>query len=246
MSFYVIIPARLQSSRLPRKVLLDIHGKSMLQHVFEQAKKSLAKDVFIATDDKEVHQVANAFGAKAFMTAPNHASGTDRIAEVVKQGNFKDDDILINVQGDEPLIPPEFINLVAETLSTYPKADVATLAESIQDKKHYLDPNVVKVVVDKTYNALYFSRASIPWYRNGIPKTLNYCFKHIGIYAYRASFIKDYFELMVSPLEQIELLEQLRVLWHGYKIQVAVTELSGGIGVDTEEDLERVRSILTQ
>ena len=253
MSFYVVIPARYQSSRLPGKVLLDIAGKPMLQHVYERAQQSLAQDVLIATDSDKVKTVAESFGAKVFMTAETHASGTDRIAQVVAQQHFGDDDIIINVQGDEPLIPPSLINLVALTLKNNSHASVSTLAEPILEQADYFNTHIVKVVMDKLHNALYFSRASIPWFRDAIDMhqfkdkahCLTACYKHIGIYAYRAKFIKHYFELEKSPLEAIESLEQLRVLWHGFNIQVAITDIAAGVGVDTEQDLEKVRTLFS-
>jgi len=243
MNFYVVIPARLQSTRLPRKVLLDIAGKPMLQHVYERAKQSMAKDVLIATDSQEIIDVAESFGAKIITTGAHHPSGTDRIAEVVLKNKLADDDIVINVQGDEPLLPPELINLVAERLQLYSDAQVATLAQAFTDAEVYHNPNTVKVVMDSEHYALYFSRANIPYFRDSTD-VLSHCYKHIGLYAYRAGFIKQYAGLSKSPLEQIEQLEQLRVLWHGYKIQVAVTDINTGIGVDTEEDLRRVREVM--
>lgn len=242
MSFYVIIPARLQSTRLPRKVLLDIAGKPMVQHVYEKACASKAKDVFIATDNQEIMEKAKSFGAKVIMTAEHHPSGTDRIAEAVLKNNFADDDIVVNVQGDEPMLEPALINLAADRLQQFGDASVSTLAQAFDDVKTYHNPNAVKIVMDKDGYALYFSRANIPYFRDET-NLLTHCYKHIGLYAYRAGFIKQYAGLVKSPLEQIESLEQLRVLWHGYKIQVAVTELTSGLGVDTLEDLERVREM---
>lgn len=245
MSFCVMIPARLQATRLPGKVLLDIAGKSMLQRVYEQALQSDATDVFIATDSQDIADAAKSFNAKVIMTDTQHTSGTDRIAQAVTKSNLADDTIVVNVQGDEPLINPALINLAADRLQQFTNAAVATLAEAFNEIKSYHDPNVVKVVMDKDQYALYFSRANIPYDRDKSAILTN-CYKHIGLYAYRVNFIKQYTQLAKSPLEQIEALEQLRVLWHGYKIQVAVTEEASGFGVDTLEDLEQVRALLAK
>jgi 3-deoxy-manno-octulosonate cytidylyltransferase (CMP-KDO synthetase) len=251
MNYIVIIPARLASTRLPRKVLLDIHGKSMLQRVYEQAIQSEASEVLIATDSHEILDAAAGFGAECIMTSDSHASGTERLSEVVKIKNFSSETIIVNVQADEPLLPPTLINLTAKALASDQEASVATLAHVIHDPLLYRDPNVVKVVLDKQSRALYFSRASIPWDRDNIlfnnssADTL-VCLRHIGLYAYRAGFIETYVNLACSPLEQIEQLEQLRVLWHGYKIHVALTDVSTGMGVDTVADLETVRQLIAR
>lgn len=245
MSFYVIIPARLHSTRLPGKVLLDIAGKPMLQRVYEQALQANATEVFIATDNQDISDAAASFNAKTIPTSRHHTSGTDRIAEAVTHSQLPDDAIVVNVQGDEPLINPKLIDLAAERLRLFPDAMVATIAEAVSDVNIYHDSNAVKVVMDKDGYALYFSRANIPYDRSE-SDVVTSCYKHIGLYAYRVGFIKQYAQLAKSPLEQIEALEQLRVLWHGYKIQVAVTEKASGFGVDTLEDLEQVRALLAK
>lgn len=244
MNFYVVIPARLNSTRLARKLLSEIAGQTILERTYRQAIQSQAKEVIIATDSEEIREVATSFGAPCVMTQASHVSGTDRTAEVVSLRQFNDDAIVVNVQGDEPFIAPDLIDKVAEALMQHPKAQVATLAEPIREQSHYDDPNVVKVVTDKTDRALYFSRASIPFCRDKNTAFPALCFKHIGIYAYRAAFLKQYAALEISPLEEIEKLEQLRVLWHGYNIQVAITEVPAGmIEVNTHEDLEKARAL---
>ncbi|MFA0414850.1 3-deoxy-manno-octulosonate cytidylyltransferase [Vibrio renipiscarius] len=245
MSFTVVIPARYQSTRLPGKPLADIGGKPMIQWVYEQAKQAGADQVIIATDDERVEQVAKAFGAQVCMTSPNHESGTERLAEVVKLMNIADDHIIVNVQGDEPLIPPSIIAQVAENLANS-HAPMSTLAVEISDEAEVFNPNAVKVLTDKDGYAMYFSRASIPWDRDNFAnKTIAQpLLRHIGIYAYRAGFINTYINWEPSALEKIECLEQLRVLWYGEKIHVAVAKESPAAGVDTPEDLEAVRQIV--
>ncbi|KII79592.1 3-deoxy-manno-octulosonate cytidylyltransferase [Vibrio renipiscarius] len=245
MSFTVVIPARYQSTRLPGKPLADIGGKPMIQWVYEQAKQAGADQVIIATDDERVEQVAKAFGAQVCMTSPNHESGTERLAEVVKLMNIADDHIIVNVQGDEPLIPPSIIAQVAENLANS-HAPMSTLAVEISDEAEVFNPNAVKVLTDKDGYAMYFSRASIPWDRDNFAnKTIAQpLLRHIGIYAYRAGFINTYINWEPSALEKIECLEQLRVLWYGEKIHVAVAKEAPAAGVDTPEDLEAVRQIV--
>ena len=233
-SFHVIIPARYQSTRLPGKCLLDIGGKPMIAHVYERAKQSGAKTVMIATDDEKIQKAAQAFSADVIMTKPSHPNGTSRLAEVIERVDYHPDDIIVNVQGDEPFIPPENISQVAEILLSQSEAAVATLCTPIETKEERQDPNVVKVVMDKIGNALYFSRALIPFVRE--QETQQKHFRHIGLYAYRAHFIKTYLNLEPCLPEQQERLEQLRVLWHGYKIHVAIAKSKPGISIDTEED----------
>lgn len=250
MSFKIVIPARYASSRLPGKPLLDIAGKPMIQHVYERAKESSASEVIIATDDQRIERVASGFGADVCMTDTNHPSGTDRLAEVASLRGFADDDIIINVQGDEPCLPASLINQVARDLEQHPGADMATLYCQIEQEKHVFDPNVVKVVMDGQGYALYFSRAPIPWMRDHfnkestLPPELPH-YRHIGLYGYRASFLKHYSELTPCILEQEESLEQLRALFHGKKIHLTAATISSGHGVDTEEDLIAVRELLT-
>ncbi|WP_233116655.1 3-deoxy-manno-octulosonate cytidylyltransferase [Aggregatibacter actinomycetemcomitans] len=251
--FTVIIPARYASSRLLGKPLADIAGKPMIQHVFEQAKQSGADRVIIATDNELVATAARNFGAEVCMTAKNHNSGTERLAEVVEKLALPDDEIIVNIQGDEPLIPPVIVKQVAENLAKYP-VNMASLAVKIDDAKELFNPNVVKVLTDKNGYVLYFSRAVIPWDRDQFAQTddtaklrLNTEYlRHIGIYAYRAGFIKQYVQWQPTALEHIEKLEQLRVLWHGEKIHVELAKEVPAVGVDTPEDLEKVRSILSE
>jgi len=247
MSFTVIIPARYQSTRLPGKPLADIAGKPMIEWVYQQALQAGAEKVIIATDDSRVEAAALAFGADVCMTSPLHESGTERLAEVVEKMAIPDDHIIVNVQGDEPLIPPEIITQVAENLAKS-QAPMATLSVDITDEEEAFNPNAVKVVTDEQGYALYFSRATIPWDRDAfagqdkhLPQPLQ---RHIGIYAYRAGFINTYINWAPSTLEKIECLEQLRVLWYGEKIHVAVAKKAPAAGVDTPEDLAAVRKLL--
>ncbi|XPF94183.1 3-deoxy-manno-octulosonate cytidylyltransferase [Colwellia sp. RE-S-Sl-9] len=246
MSFIVVIPARYESTRLPGKVLADINGKPMIQWVVEKALLSGASQVIVATDNDEVEAVVKEFGGEVCKTRSDHQSGTERLAEVMTTYQFADDQIIVNVQGDEPFIPPENIAQVADNLAIQNNARMATLAIKITDVDEAFNPNAVKVLCDKNGHALYFSRATIPYDRNrflnkdAVAEIGDFYLRHIGIYAYRAGFIKDYVTWPTSQLEQIESLEQLRVLWQGEKIHVAVAESTVPVeGVDTPEDLER-------
>lgn len=243
MAFVVVIPARYASSRLPAKPLADIGGKPMLQWVWQQACQSGAARVVIATDDERVLQVASAFGAEVLMTSPAHLSGTERLAEVVSLLGLTADTVVVNVQGDEPFIPPVIIRQVATNLASQQKARMATLSVALDDAAEVVDPNVVKVVTDQHGYALYFSRAVVPFDRDGRfqQQLAAHYQRHIGIYAYRAGFIQDYVSWPVSALEQIECLEQLRVLWQGEAIHVANAIAVPPVGVDTPADLERAR-----
>ncbi|HZV99717.1 MAG TPA: 3-deoxy-manno-octulosonate cytidylyltransferase [Methylophilaceae bacterium] len=249
MGFKVVIPARYASSRLPGKPLLDISGKPMVIWVAQQAALSGADSVVVATDHKEIADTVSEYGYQVVMTRPDHASGTDRIAEVVNALGWADKEIVVNVQGDEPLIDPRLIQQVAKNLAQHPEAAMATACHTIHDKASMLNPNIVKVVIDNSGHALYFSRAPIPYARDAfaagheVPVNMP-VYRHVGIYAYRTAFLKAYAGLAHSEIEQFEALEQLRVLWHGYKISVAVTEHAPAAGVDTEADLIRVRAIL--
>jgi len=247
MAKYIIIPARLKSTRLPGKVLLNIGGKPMLQRVFEVAKECGFDDVFIATDEEQVREVAKSFGAKVCITSTEHQSGTDRIAEAVVNLGLNDDDVVVNVQGDEPFIPVDNIQQVAELLINKDKAVMATLCEKITSEREVFDPNCVKVVFDKNKYALYFSRATIPWERGFSEQnkvnTAEY-FRHVGIYSYRVSFLKEYSNIKQSPLETFESLEQLRVLWHGQKIAIDFAQEQTPVGIDTQEDLDEVRKMV--
>ncbi|MFT7227810.1 MAG: 3-deoxy-manno-octulosonate cytidylyltransferase (CMP-KDO synthetase) [Methylophilaceae bacterium] len=243
MSFKVVIPARYASSRLPGKPLLDIAGKPMVIRVSEQAQKSGAEAVVIATDFDKIVKVAEEYHVDAVMTRVDHQSGTDRIAEVAQNLNWDNDDIVVNVQGDEPLIDPALIQEVALTLAHNRDAMMATACHAIHDEASMLNPNVVKVVMDADGNAMYFSRSPIPYPRDETHKQSLKAHRHIGIYAYRVGFLKQYAELSVTQLEQIESLEQLRVLHHGYKIAISVTDHVPAKGVDTQADLDYVRSV---
>jgi 3-deoxy-manno-octulosonate cytidylyltransferase (CMP-KDO synthetase) len=239
VKFYVIIPARFASTRFPGKPLADLAGRPMVVRVCEQAAKSGAAAVHVATDDARIAEAVRAHGHSALMTRSDHPSGTDRIAEAAAQLRLKDDDIVVNVQGDEPLIAPELIGQVA--LALRGKAEMSTACHAIHDPAALDNPNVVKVVLDAKGFALYFSRSRIPYPREaGSP-----CYRHAGIYGYRMGFLRNFSRLEVSPLEKTEALEQLRALWHGFRIAVAVSETDIPPGVDTPQDLEAVRRILS-
>lgn len=250
MDFVVVIPARYASTRLPGKPLQDIAGKPMIQHVWEQARRSSASRVVVATDDARIVEACQAFGAEVLLTAASHNSGTDRLAEVAGQLGLPGDAIVVNVQGDEPLIPPAIIDQVAANLAANPQAGIATLAEPIVDAAQLFNPNVVKVVGDAAGLALTFSRAPLPWARDAfaagrdsLPAGVPFR-RHIGIYAYRAGFLHDFVAWGPCWLEDSECLEQLRALWHGVRIHVADALEAPPAGVDTPEDLQRVRLLL--
>ncbi|MEW6645663.1 MAG: 3-deoxy-manno-octulosonate cytidylyltransferase [Pseudomonadota bacterium] len=250
MSFRVLIPARYASTRLPGKPLLDIGGKPMLQRVYEQALASGAASVVIATDDARIEAAARGFGAAVCMTAPEHSSGSERLAEAVTTLGYGDDEIVVNLQGDEPLMPPQLLRQVADNLAAHAHAEMATLCTRIHTAAELFDPHAVKVVMDREGMALYFSRAVIPWDRDAFAITtaelpaqaLHY--RHLGLYAYRVGFLKRYVTLEPCALERMESLEQLRVLWHGAGIHVAEAAVPPAPGVDTPEDLERVRQVI--
>ncbi len=244
-AFLVVIPARYASSRLPGKPLADIAGLSMIERVYRQAEKSGAQRVVIATDDSRVQQVCQGFGAEVCMTSPSHNSGTERLAEVVSLLGLSEDTVVVNVQGDEPFIPPAIIRQVAQNLASQSKARMATLSVPIEHSDEVQNPNVVKVQTDKQGYALYFSRSVIPFDRDkAFTAQLSDIYRrHIGIYAYRAGFIQEYVRWPASQLEQIECLEQLRVLWQGEAIHVATAVEIPAVGVDTPEDLERARLV---
>ena len=244
--FKVVIPARYASTRLPGKPLLDIAGKPMVVRVAEQAAKSCASEIVIATDFEPIISVAKTFNFKAMMTRVEHTSGTDRIAEVAAQLGWHDDEIVVNVQGDEPLIDPNLITQVAQHLANSKDAVMATACHAIHDEASMINPNMVKVVMDAHCNALYFSRAPIPYPRDDAHKSNIQAHRHIGIYAYRVGFLKKYAQLSATELEKIESLEQLRVLYHGYNIGVVISENAPASGVDTQVDLDYVRSIFKQ
>lgn len=243
MSFSVIIPARYASTRLNAKLLQDIHGKPLIQHTYENAIKSGAESVIIATDDARIEEVANDFGAITCPTSEAHTSGTARIAEVLATLGIDDEKIIVNVQGDEPMLDAQVIKQVAQDLVDS-NMQMATLCENVTDKAQYLDPNCVKVVFDKFGKALYFSRSPIPAFRDEADFDKQLCFKHIGIYAYRSGFIKQYSSMNSSHYGQVEKLEQLTVLNEGFDIYVGKACASTGFGVDTQADLDKVRDAL--
>ncbi|NMF97256.1 3-deoxy-manno-octulosonate cytidylyltransferase [Aromatoleum toluolicum] len=246
--FHVVIPARYASTRLPGKPLADIGGKPMVVRVLEQARKAGPLSAWVATDDARVVDAVQAAGGDVLMTRADHPSGTDRLAEVVAALGWGDDEIVVNVQGDEPLIDPALIADVARALADTPEAAIATAAHPLHDAAELFNPNVVKVVCDARDQALYFSRAPIPWARDDFAKSRDLIpaglpvQRHVGIYAYRVDFLRRYAGLAPSPLENWEALEQLRALWHGYRIRVLTVERAPAAGVDTAEDLERVRA----
>ena len=242
MTFFAIIPARYASSRLPGKPLLNIAGKPMIQHVYESAKKSEAEEVFIATDNREIQKASEIFGARVFMTSEKHSSGTDRIHEVVQKLNLSPDDVVVNVQADEPLIPASAISQVAVNLSGREDFGIATLCEAASYSADIDDPNVVKVVMNKFGEALYFSRARIPYVANSEKKDY---FRHIGIYAYKVEALNQFVSFPSASYENTENLEQLRALYNGIKIHVEVCSYNIPAGVDTQKDLEIVRASIS-
>lgn len=249
MSFTVIIPARLASTRLPNKPLADIDGKPMIVRVAEQAKKSGATRVICAVDDEKILDACSEHGIEACLTRKDHVCGTDRLCEAATLCRIADDEIIVNVQGDEPLIPPHVISEVAKLLADRSDCQMGTAAIRIHEASEFFNPNVVKLVTDKNSTALYFSRAPLPWARDEfakdkthLPKGLG--LRHVGIYSYRCAFLKAYPTLPKSDLEKFESLEQLRALYNGYKIAAAVFEEEIPAGVDTQQDLEAVRAYL--
>ena len=250
MNYRVIIPARHASVRLPGKPLRELAGRTMLEHVYRRACQSGAREVIIATDDARIADAAEGFGAEVCMTADSHNSGTERLAEVVSLRGFDDEDIIVNLQGDEPLMPAACIEQVAEALHAHPDTQVSTLCARTEDHEALFDPNVVKVVRDSRDYALYFSRAPIPWCRGCFdleppqPSSDAVHYRHIGLYAYRAGYIKTYVAQSRAMLEEAESLEQLRVLWHGGRIIVPEAVEIPGPGIDTEADLKKVEALL--
>jgi 3-deoxy-manno-octulosonate cytidylyltransferase (CMP-KDO synthetase) len=248
IEFTVIIPARYGSTRFPGKPLVDIAGRPMIRHVYERARESGAARVLVATDDERIASAARGFGAEVVMTRADHASGTDRLAEVAELQGMHDPAIVVNLQGDEPLMRPSLVRQTAEALAHRPDADIATLATPIMERGEVFGPNVVKVVRDRDGYALYFSRAPIPWDRENFDKpdgrlAAGYL-RHVGIYGYRVSFLRRYPSLSEVELERAESLEQLRALWHGARIYVDVAIDVPGPGVDTPADLEKVAAAM--
>jgi 3-deoxy-manno-octulosonate cytidylyltransferase (CMP-KDO synthetase) len=249
MAIRVVIPARYASTRLPGKPLADIAGQPMIVRVAAAAKRARSDGVWVATDDERIAAAVRQYGFDVVMTRADHVSGTDRIAEVADQLAWDDADIVVNVQGDEPLLDPALIEAVATALHGDPDAAMATAAHPLTEAEDFFNPNVVKVVCDVRGRALYFSRAPIPWdrdnfadRRDALPANLP-AQRHIGLYAYRVDFLRRFGQLAASPLERCESLEQLRALWHGYSIQVVSIDHPPASGVDTPEDLQRVRRL---
>jgi 3-deoxy-manno-octulosonate cytidylyltransferase (CMP-KDO synthetase) len=250
MGFTVLVPARMASTRLPDKPLADIAGKPMVVRVAERAKQSQAEFVVVATDSEAVRAACAKHGIEAVMTRADHPSGSDRLAEACELLQLSGDDVVVNVQGDEPLIEPSLIDAVAQLLETRPEASMSTAAHAIESVDEFRNPNVVKVVTDAQGIALYFSRAPIPWWRDGFAQGIDSLpqplpLRHVGIYGYRAGFLREFPRLAQAPVERIEALEQLRAMWHGHRIAVHVTQHAPGPGVDTPDDLERVRKLFS-
>ena len=249
-AFTVLIPARLASTRLPDKPLADIAGVPMVVRVAQQAALSSAASVVVAADDARIVDACRAHGVRVLLTRTDHASGSDRLAEACTQLGLADDAIVVNVQGDEPLIAPDLIDAVADTLAAHPDAAMSTAAHAIDSLEDFVNPNVVKTVLDARGHALYFSRAPIPWWRDGFavsgPTSLPSApapLRHIGIYGYRAGFVRGFPGLPPAPVETTEALEQMRALWHGHRIAVHVSAHAPGPGIYTPEDLARVRAL---
>ena len=250
--FTVLIPARRASTRLPDKPLADLGGQPMVVRVAQRAQQSSAQRVVVATDDQSIIEACESAGVEAVMTRADHPSGSDRLAEACGLLGLAPDHIVVNVQGDEPLISPALIDAVAALLHERGEASMGTAAHAIEDAADFTNPNIVKTVLDHQGMALYFSRAPIPWWRDGSAAAgqpalhAHAALRHVGIYSYRAGFLQHFPQLPQAPLEVIESLEQLRVLWHGHRIAVVVTQHAPGPGVDTPEDLVRVRALFAQ
>ncbi len=249
--FRVVIPARYGSSRLPGKPLVEIDGKPLIRHVWERCNASAAMSVCVATDDARIADACRGFGADVAMTRADHHSGSDRIAEVIAHRGWADADIIVNVQGDEPCMPPALVDQVAADLAARTDCAIATLAHPITEAQALFDPHVVKVVIDEAGFALYFSRAPLPWHRDEFPRNRDRLpagvtfLRHIGLYAYRASALTRFVAWSPAPLERAEALEQLRALWHGERIHVSIAAEAPGPGVDTADDIARVRAYFT-
>jgi 3-deoxy-manno-octulosonate cytidylyltransferase (CMP-KDO synthetase) len=250
VSFTVLIPARLSSTRLPDKPLADIGGLPMVVRVAQRAEQSSAAQVVVAADSERIADACSAHGVRVVLTKPDHPSGSDRLAEACEQLGLSGQDLVVNVQGDEPLIEAGLIDAVAALLRERPQASMSTAAHAIADVAEFVNPNVVKVVLQADGLALYFSRAPIPWWRDGFTQGIGALpqpapLRHIGIYGYRAGYLRDFPRMPPAPVESCEALEQLRALWHGHRIAVHVSDVAPGPGVDTPEDLERVRKLFS-
>lgn len=250
LAYKLVIPARYASTRLPGKPLLDIGGKPLVQHVIEAAQRANAEQIVLATDDARIAEVGTQLGITVMMTSADHATGTDRLAEVVQSMGWADDAVVVNLQGDEPLIPPSLLDRLAANLLQFPQTGIATLCTPIHHARDMFDPHVVKVVRDRYGFALYFSRAPIPWERDrfGVEEGAahEHGFRHLGLYAYRAGFLRDFATWPEAPIEGLEKLEQLRALWHGVRIHVDGVDEPPGHGVDTQDDLLRVAALLRE
>jgi 3-deoxy-manno-octulosonate cytidylyltransferase (CMP-KDO synthetase) len=251
MSFYVLIPARMASSRLPDKPLANIAGLPMVVRVAQRANLSAASRVVVAADDARIVAACQAHGIDAVLTRTDHPSGSDRLAEACDLLKLQDTDVVVNVQGDEPLIDPASIDAAAQLLQTRGDCSMSTLAHAIDSVEDFANPNVVKVVLDARNTALYFSRAPIAWWRDGFVQGVTALpspapLRHVGLYGYRVGFLREFPKLTQAPIEVTESLEQLRAMWHGHRIAVHVTDHSPGPGVDTPEDLARVRALLSE
>ncbi len=249
--FTVVIPARYGASRLPGKPLIEIAGRPLIEHVHRRALGMGATRVVVATDDERIEVACRRFGAEVVLTRIDHPTGTDRISEVVEYLGLDDEAVVVNVQGDEPLMPTGLPSRIVAALASDPESAIATAAVPIEEGDEIFDPAAVKVVRDAAGRALYFSRAPIPWQRDRFPQPpaaersgQSGWLRHLGLYAYRAAFLRRFPRLSVAPPEEVEQLEQLRALWHGYRIQVAVVDDRPGPGVDTEEDVRRVEEVL--
>jgi 3-deoxy-manno-octulosonate cytidylyltransferase (CMP-KDO synthetase) len=250
VSFTVLIPARLASTRLPDKPLADIAGVPMVVRVAQRAELSSAAQVVVAADSARIADACSRHGVRAVLTRADHPSGSDRLAEACEQLGLDNKDLVVNVQGDEPLIDPTLIDAVASLLQQRPQAAMSTAAHPIASVEEFTNPNIVKVVLQADGLALYFSRAPIPWWRDGFADGIAALpqpapLRHIGIYGYRAGFLRAFPAMPPAPVESCEALEQLRALWHGHRIAVHVSDAAPGVGVDTTEDLERVRALFT-
>jgi 3-deoxy-manno-octulosonate cytidylyltransferase (CMP-KDO synthetase) len=248
VGFTVLIPARLASTRLPDKPLADIAGLPMVVRVAQRAEQSSAAQVVVAADSERIADACSRHGVRVVLTRPDHPSGSDRLAEACEHLGLASDDVVVNVQGDEPLIAPALIDAMAQLLDERREASMSTAAHPITDVAEFTNPNVVKVVLQADGLALYFSRAPIPWWRDGFAQGVQSLpdpapLRHVGIYGYRAGFLRAFPKMPQAPLETCEALEQLRALWHGHRIAVHVTQSAPGTGVDTPEDLERVRRV---
>lgn len=248
--YKIVIPARYASSRLPGKPLIALAGKPMIQHVYERALETGVADILIATDDERIRAAAEGFGAEVVMTSPDHENGTERIAEVARIKGWSGDTVIVNLQGDEPLIPRSLVEMTAAGLLDRPEAGMSSVCTPIHSDADAFDPNVVKVVMDRAGFAMYFSRASIPWDRDGykagtgVKTSKMAVYRHIGMYGYRVSFLNEYVGMEACPLEGTEALEQLRALWYGVRIHMSVIDQAPGHGVDTPADVERVERLL--